>query len=162
MELDELKQRLAYDPQTGIVRLRKSNRQLMPDAYGMISIYVHAEVKNYKFKLDKLSYELGYERRVPSTHKVLHKNLDEADNRLVNLTTVHRATYRKITEAARNLNGALRIVPHPEDQFSYFVEHYQNCTLKRQLIQDVTLAKKQVLKLQLKFAKFLNRYCVFD
>lgn len=162
MELQELKERLMYEPLTGIVRLRKSNRQLMPDAYGMITVYVHADVKNYKFKLDKLAYELGNERRVPSTHKVLHKNLDEADNRLVNLTVVHRATYRKITETARNLNGSLRLVPHPEDQFSYFVEYYQNCTLKRQLVHDVTLAKKQLLKLQLKFAKFLNRYCVFD
>jgi hypothetical protein len=162
MTPEKLAEYLIYEPLTGNIRLRKNNRILIPDAYGFISLYIHKELKKHKLKVDKVAYELGNNRKVPASHRVLHKNLREEDNRLVNLTTVHRQTMRKINEAVRNLNGYLRMVPHPEDQFLYYIEYQDNGIYHRELRHDIVTARQHLLKLQLKFAKLLNKYCIFD
>jgi hypothetical protein len=93
---------------------------------------------------------------------VLHKNLNENDYRYCNLKLISKKTQNSIKEAYRNLNGYLKLQPHPKDMFSYVLIWKENGKDKILVVQDIVVAKRMLNKLQLKYAKILNRYCVFD
>jgi hypothetical protein len=46
--------------------------------------------------------------------------------------------------------------------FSYVLIWKENGKDKILVVQDIVVAKRMLNKLQLKYAKILNRYCVFD
>jgi hypothetical protein len=93
---------------------------------------------------------------------ILHKNLDESDYRYCNLKLISKKTYNSIKEAHRNLSGYLRLQPHPKDMFSYVLIWKENGKDKILVVQDIVVAKRMHNKLQLKYAKILSRYCIFD
>ena len=92
-----------YNPQNGEVRVRKSNKLLIPDEGGLVYVFDSQGVpKSVKYKLDKLAYFLWTGIFPSENSKILHKNLDDNDNRATNLLEVSRGTYNKIKEAEKN------------------------------------------------------------
>jgi len=163
MELERLKQLLRYDTLSGCVYLRKNNRKLLPDQAGSIVVYDgESERKINRFKLSTVAYALGFDRFPSKNQKVLHKNLDTNDNRLNNLQLVSSSVFRQIREAHKNLTTGIRIVPHSEDQFAYYLVWFSEGEEKRKVFYDIGTARKAQLKLQLKYSKVLTKYCIFD
>ena len=71
-------------------------------------------------------------------------------------------TGKRIKEAHKNLSGYLKIKPHPKDMFSYLLIWKENAKNRTLVVQDVVMVKRAYNKLQLKYAKILSKYCVFD
>lgn len=157
---------IEYDLLTGSFFLLKTTsggttkRQIFPNDDGYLLFY--RESTKYKLKANRLALELGTGKQIDAHKLVLHKNLDVNDYRLQNLCAVTRTVYKKVKEAHRNLNGALRLVPHPQDAFCYVVQWKEDNKQMQQVVQDVVVAKRLFTKLQLRFAKLLSKYCVFD
>lgn len=157
---------IEYDLHTGSFFLLKTTaggttkRQIFPNDDGYLLFY--RESTKYKLKANRLALELGTGKQIDANKLVLHKNLDTNDYRLQNLCAVTRTVYKKVKEAHRNLNGALKLVPHPTDAFSYVVQWKEDNKQMQQVVQDIVVAKRLFTKLQLRFAKLLNKYCVFD
>lgn len=118
--------------------------------------------KSVKYKLDKLAYFLWTGIFPSENSKILHKNLDDNDNRASNLVEVSRGTYNKIKEAEKNLDYGIRIGNHPTDQLSHILYWYENGAERFKVVGDIVVAKRLKTKLQLKYSKFLTKYCIFD
>lgn len=161
--LSEPNKHLSYSPLEGAFFLLKHDlhyRRVFPDELGFIS-FLRAG-KKYKVKANKFAVESIQGKAIAENKGILHKNLDKNDYRLCNLRVVPRTALLQIKEAHRNLSGYLRIVPHANDAFSYTLCWRENAKDKFRVLQDIVPAKREFNKLQLKFAKVLSRYCVFD
>lgn len=161
--LERLKELLEYDSSTGKVLLKKSKRILAPDQDGLVVIFDRlASPKVRKYKLERVAYFLAFGVFPREDQRVLHKNLDPEDNRIQNLSLVSRSVFRQIKEAHRNLTGGIHLIPHAVDQFSYILKWFEGGVEKSKIIQDIVVARRQQLKLQLKYSKILTKYCLFD
>jgi len=160
--IKRLKELLDYDPLTGRVTTKKG-RLLVPDDDGLVVVFDNLAVKrSVRYKLDRIAYALAFNKYPTVEQKVLHKNLDPTDNSMKNLTVVAKLTYRLINEARRNIEGGIKITPHPTDQFCYVLSWYSNNKEVQKTISDIGVARLEQLKLQLKYSKILTRHCVFD
>ena len=162
MDLKRLNELLVYSPHTGEIRMKASNTKITPDADGFYTIYDVLSKKRTKMKADRLSWSLGNNKRLQHSNKILHRNLRQLDNRLSNLVLVSPRVYSKINEASKNLGGALRITPHPNDRYDYIVYYFSDKLLKKEIYCDMIAARQRLIELQLKFAKVLTRHCNFD
>lgn len=161
LSVNQLEKLLDYDKETGKVRTKR-RRELLPDHDGLVVVFDNSSKKSYKLKLDKIAYALGYGVLPRKDQKILHKNLNSEDNRLRNLCVVSSKTYLQIKEAQKNLSVGIKLDLHPEDQFSYIVSWYEQGVHKQKTLHDIIQARKEQLRLQLKFSKILTKYCVFD
>ena len=126
----------------------------------------HISAKAFKLKFsikpEKLAWFMMF-GTIPSGRKrILHKNLDSLDNRFCNLCIVTNKELRQIREAYSNLKEFLRIVPHSTDQFSYVLHYKQDGVHVREVVNDIVIARRKLRRLQLKNAKILSKFCVFD
>lgn len=161
--LTRLRELLRYDPLTGEVQVAKSSRLLTPDHDGLVAIFdSEAKPKLKKYKLDKLAFALGYGYFPDKSRVILHKNLNSADNRICNLADVSRAENLAVNAARKNLDGGIRYVQHPRDQYCYILYWYEGIHEKSKKYSDVVSVKKAYLQLQLESSKTLTKYCVFD
>jgi hypothetical protein len=158
--LKELLLYCALEGEFHILKADKPYRRLFPDADGYLIFYKKG--KKYKMKANRVAIELGNNLIVPKDKVVLHRNLDYNDYRLQNLRLVTRKTFNTIKEAQRNLGGALRIVPHYQDMFSYTLSWREDGKDRVLVVQDIVVTRRLYNKLQLKYAKILSKYCVFD
>jgi hypothetical protein len=142
--------------------MRATNRKVLPDADGVVVIWDKQEKRKVKFKHDRLCWVLGNNKRLRKNQRILHKNLNSDDNRLVNLTAVSLAVFAKVKEAERNLRGELKIVPHATDQWDFCVHYFENKLKRSERYCDIIAAQQRFLVLQLKYAKVLTTYCVFN
>lgn len=162
MKPERLKELLTYDPLSGIVCSRKSNRRLIADYDGLVVIFDPIEKKSYKLKLDRIACTLAFGTPPSDNKRVLHKDLNVSDNSLKNLSVVSRSVFLAVKEAHKNLTQIIRLVQHPTDQFNYVVHWLDKGQERQKVVHDITEAKRLVLRLQLKYSKVLTRYCVFD
>jgi len=163
MNIINLKHIIEYDIFEGSFFIIKNNlryRRIFQNEDGYIIFYKNS--KRLKFKANKLAIELVQNIEVPKDKVVLHRNLDYNDYRLQNLRLVTRKTFNTIKEAQRNLGGALRIVPHHQDMFSYTLCWREDGKDRVLVVQDIVVVRRLYNKLQLKYAKILSKYCVFD
>lgn len=160
-----LSELLHYDGKLGVITRQTSGKALVPDYAGFVSIYDPITKKTAKLKLKNAAYILatGYWLKFSfDTCAVLYKNMDENDHRARNLLCINKTLYRQIKEAYRNINESIKLTQHPTDAFSYILHWYQNGAMRSKVIQDVVVAKREMLKLKLKYSKILTAYCVFD
>lgn len=162
MELTRLNELLVYEPLTGEVFTRSPFRKLLPDSEDFITIWDRETKKRTKFRVSRLCWTLGNNKKLRRNQKILHKNLDTQDNRLTNLRVIQPSIYNKIQEAAKNLRGGLKILPHHKDQFDYCVWFFDNKLYRKEQYCDIIAAQQRLLVLQLKSAKILTKYCIFE
>lgn len=154
---------LSYSALAGAFHILKEGkpfRRIFPDADGYLIFYKKG--RKYKLKANKVAVELGNALVIPKDKVVLHKNLDPEDYRLQNLKLVTRRAHCTIKEAHRNLSGALKIVPHHQDMFSYILCWREEGKDRVLVVQDIVIVRRLYTKLQLKYAKILSKHCVFD
>lgn len=157
---------LLYDLHEGLFYIVKSKdkpegkRQIFPDEEGYLTFF--RQGKKYKLKANKAAVEIGNNLEIQDDQVVLHKNLDYEDFSLKNLQLVSRDTLKQVKEAHRNLSGALLMKPHASNAFCYVLQWKEEGRVKTMLCEDVVVAKREYLKLKLKYAKLLSKYCVFD
>ena len=159
----QIKEVIDYDILDGSFYILKNNiryRKIFPNEDGYLVFYKQG--KRIKLKANRLAIELVQNIVVQKDKSVLHKNLDETDFRYCNLKLILKKTHNSIKEAHRNLSGYLKLQPHPKDMFSYILMWKENSKDKVLVVQDIVVAKRMYNKLQLKYAKILSRYCVFD
>lgn len=142
--------------------MRDTSRRVSADADGFVTIWDNVSKKKTKFKMDRLCWTIGNNKKLRKNQKVLHLNLNLKDNRLTNLKLVPSAVYNRIQEAAKNLSGALRIQPHPSDRYDIFVMYTYNKVQKKELFSDISIAQQRLIQLQLRNAKVLTKYCIFN
>lgn len=162
LDFKELNDLLCYSFD-GVFSLKKDGklkRIILPDEEGYLKFYRNG--RKYKIKANRAAMLLVTGKDLGLTDVILHKNLDQTDYRLQNLTIIDRGVYNKIKEAHRNLSGALSMSPHPTDAYSYVITWREAGKDRVKVVQDVVVARRIFVKLQLKYAKILNSYCVFD
>lgn len=162
MQPERLKQLLTYDPLSGAIHTRKSNRKLIADHDGLVIVFDPIEKKSYKLKLERIACTLAFGVAPSDNKRVLHKDLNVSDNSLKNLSIVSRAVFLAVKEAHKNLTQNIKMVQHPVDQFNYVVHWTEKGQDKQKVVHDITEARRLILKLQLKYSKVLTKYCVFD
>jgi hypothetical protein len=168
-----IKDLIDYDILTGAFYILKNNtryRRIFPSEDGYLIFYRNK--RRIKLKANKAAIDFvnesnqinQYNKDNPDiiTKVVLHKNLNEDDYRYCNLRLISKKVYNIIKEAHRNLSGALKLQPHSKDVFSYVLTWKENSKDKVLVVQDVVIAKRLYNKLQLKYAKILNKFCIFD
>ena len=159
----QIKDLVEYDIIEGSFFILKNNsryRKIFPNEDGYLVFYKNA--RRIKLKANRVAIELVQNIVVQKDKAVLHKNLDETDFRYCNLKLISKKTYNTIKESHRNLSGYLKLQPHPKDMFSYVLIWKENGKDKILVVQDIVVAKRMYNKLQLKYAKILSKYCVFD
>ena len=159
----EVKELIDYDILTGDFFILKNNsryRKIFPNEDGYLVFYKNA--RRIKLKANKVAIELVQNIIVQKDKVVLHKNLDETDYRYCNLRLISKKIYNSIKEAHRNLSGYLKLQPHQKDMFSYVLIWKENSKDKIIVVQDIVVAKRMYNRLQLKYAKILSKYCIFD
>ncbi len=150
----------ALDGSFSVLRGSGVYRNVQPTEEGYLIFY--RQGTKYKLKANRIAIELGNNIIVPKDKVVLHRNLDYNDYRLQNLKLVSRKTYNEIKEARRNLTSHLKLTPHYQDMFSYLLSWRENGKDRVLVVQDIVVARRLYAKLQLKYAKILSKYCVFD
>jgi len=176
-----IKDLIDYDILTGAFYILKNNtryRRIFPSEDGYLIFYRNK--RRIKLKANKAAIDFVNESNQGNqsnqyntssnisdnsdiiTKVVLHKNLNEDDYRYCNLRLISKKVYNIIKEAHRNLSGALKLQPHSKDVFSYVLTWKENSKDKVLVVQDVVIAKRLYNKLQLKYAKILNKFCIFD
>ncbi len=162
-----LLQEVSYNANEGTFFVIGTGKQVIPDIDGFCWHYSklgteNNKTKTIKIKANRLACLLGFGKAVRKDQRILHRNLIESDCRLRNLQVIPRKLYLVIEEARVNLDSKLRLVAHPNDQFSYFLHYRSEGRDKRELILDIVIAKKRLNKLQLKYSKILSKYCLFE
>jgi hypothetical protein len=169
-----IKDLIDYDIITGAFYILKNNtryRRIFPSEDGYLIFYRNK--RRIKLKANKAAIDFvnnnnniniinNTDNTDISNKVVLHKNLNEDDYRYCNLRLISKKVYNIIKEAHRNLSGALKLQPHSKDVFSYVLTWKENSKDKVLVVQDVVIAKRLYNKLQLKYAKILNKFCIFD
>ena len=161
LKVEKLKELLKYSPETGEFT-KNSGKPLVPDFSNLLHIYDPETRKVTKMKADLVAWILFSGGLLLPDYKILHKNMQDSDNRINNLTCVSTVEYKQIKEAYLNLTEDIQLFMHPKDKFSYIVQYRENGVIKKKVIKDNEVAKKFVLKLKLKYSKILTRYCIFD
>lgn len=159
----QIKDLVDYDILEGSFFILKNNsryRKIFPNEDGYLVFYKNA--RRIKLKANRVAIELVQDIVVQKDKAVLHKNLNDADFRYCNLRLISKKIFNSIKESHRNLSGYLKLQPHPKDMFSYVLIWKENGKDKIIVVQDVVVAKRMYNKLQLKYAKILSKYCVFD
>lgn len=159
----QIKELIDYDILEGSFFILKNNiryRKIFPNEDGYLIFYKNS--KKIKLKANRLAIELVQNIIVQKDKVILHKNLNENDYRYCNLKLISKKIYNSIKEAHRNLSGYLRLQPHHKDMFSYVLIWKENGKDKILVVQDIVVAKRMHNKLQLKYAKILSKYCIFD
>ena len=155
---------LQYNKYTGQLYLLDSSSSIIKEIIPDIFYYVQFSIKDnyniykYKLKYSNLIWLLIYNHRPTAKEKILHKDLDLSNFKLNNLVLVSSSTFFSIKEALQNLQGRLRIIQNPRDRLSYILEYKHRGRLFKEVLGDIGIAKKKMLRLQLKYMKFISSY----
>lgn len=162
MKIKEISELLEYNPLTGKVLNKSTGNFLSLLDEGWTSFKNHITGKQVKIKMNKLCYSLGTKEEVQKTQKIIHKNLDDTDFRLNNLTCLDADDYKIYKEALKNLQGGIKVVPHPNMVGEYRISWFSDSIKKTKVIKDIVVVKRFETRLKLKYSKILSRYTVSD
>lgn len=162
LTVERLRELLSFNPITGELVFNSTGSVKVPSEEGYIEIYDKQLKKNHKLKADKLCWALAHGIRPRKGQYILHKDFNEHNNKLNNLLLVSRLVYFQLKEAYRNMTSGIKITPHETDQFTYVVSWYSGNILHKKTIGDLILARRFMVKLQLKYSKILTKYCLFE
>jgi hypothetical protein len=161
LKLKEILSFVLYEPDNGNLFLLKNSekyRRLIPNYEGMLQTTING-VK-IKMKYNKFVYFVHTGKLIKDKYTIFHKDLNKNNFEFRNLLVITKEQNFKIIESIKNLKGALKLNMHPYDMFSYVLEYKENGRTKKEVISDITVAKKRLSKLQLKFSKYVCKYVI--
>jgi hypothetical protein len=159
LDLALISKYLQYDPVLGdvyFIKEAKPARKLVPDETNRILTTVAKQ--KLKIKADRLIWYLVYKHQPTRNQIIFHKNLDPKDNRILNLSLITKTEYLRIIEAMKNISGTLKLLPHPTDAFCYVLQYKLHGRLRKEVVSDITIAKRKFVRLQLKFVKLIGKF----
>ena len=151
---------LSYDKDSGRVSIKKSDRTLLADDTGAVTIYDPSVKMKRKVKLDTLAWMLLHKQELPNSYRILHKNLDLEDNSAKNLLAILRQEYSKVIEAINNLDGYLKVTLHPSDNYKYVMSYRQDGVERKETYDDIDRARQAEQHMKVYFVKLINRYAI--
>lgn len=154
---------LEYEPENGMLYILKNNirhKLLVPDELHSAHTTIYGT--RIKIKYNRLVWFVLYHEVLQDSETILHRDLDDSNYRRNNLTKISKDIHLGIVEAMKNLSGALKITQHPKDTFACVLEYKQDGRMKKETFQDPTTAKKKLLRMQLRYIKFLGKYIITD
>lgn len=165
MTLKELIKYIKYDAYTGKLYSMSKNslctdRELIPNEANKITSTVRGVT--LKIKADRLIWYIVHGKQPTRHQTIFHKNMDNSDNRLHNLVLLNRKEYLRLVEAMKNISGDLKLAPHGSDMFSFVLSYKNNGRLMKEVVYDLTIARRKFTRLQLKFVKLISKYTVSD
>jgi len=166
VNLKDLLKFIHYDACAGTFYcLSKSNpprpeRQLIPDEENRIITTIHGA--KLKIKADRLAWFISTGKQPARFQVVFHKNMDSLDNRFHNLILLQKKEYLQLIESMKNISGDLKLIPHNTDMFSYILCYKHNGRIRKEVIQDISVARRKFTKLQLKYVKLISKYTLSD
>jgi hypothetical protein len=135
----------------------QQDRRLFPNEEGNISYFCAATRKPVKRKASVLAWEILYNCSARDLY-ILHRDLDESNLKGSNLFALNRKEYIRYKDCLSNVQGAIRLHPHPTDAFSYIVYHRRGNKLKQNTFKDIVSALRFKKKMLLFSLKVLGRY----
>ena len=151
---------LSYDNNTGRISVKKSDRTLVADEAGTVTIYDPSAKIKRKIKLDVLAWVMFHKQELPNSYRIMHKNLDLEDNSAKNPLAILRQEYSKVTEAINNLEHYMKVQLHPNDQYKYVLSYRIDGTDRKETYDDIDRARQAQKDLEVYFVKLINRYAI--
>ena len=133
------------------------DRRLVTDFFDMITYVCAFTKKNVKKKAAVLAWEI-MNGKLPKDHKVYQKDFNRNNYQLYNIGCVSARKFVSITDAVYNLKGGVRVVPHPNDAYIYFVQYKVQGKIKRKRCHDIVQALRIKRMVQINSTKVLGRY----
>lgn len=159
MKLNKILEHIECNHSTGELFVLKNNkryRKIVPNEDNIAIVSINKT--KIKMKYDRLVWCVVYKTNLSTNEVVFHKDLDDENCKVNNLSLIDKSLHFKILEAMKNINGALRLIPHPTDVFCYVLEYKQSGRLRKEVISDITVARKKLLRMQLRYIKFVSKY----
>lgn len=160
VSVQRLREILQYDPATGDISIRKSTRKLIPDEYGLVTVYDGISKTKRKIKLDKLAWMLLHGAELEKDRRILHKNLNDSDNSAKNLVALDKKDCFMVYEALNNLETYLKVQLHPTDQYKYVVSYRHFCVDRRETFDSIEAARERQEEIKKKLVLFVNKFIV--
>lgn len=154
---------IEYNPNTGelfVLKNSKPYRKIYANEDDTVIISINKT--QIKMKYDRLVWCIFHKVLLKPTEVVFHKDLDQNNNRINNLCIISKSLHAQILEAMKNLSGTLRLIPHQTDAFCYVLEYKDKGRLKREVISDIVIARKKLLKMQIRYIKFVSQYVLTE
>lgn len=161
VDFERIKTLVQYEKETGVIYSINTGRVVTADYNLQVIVYDPFTRKRTKVKKDILCWMLLNDKLLPDDHRVLHRNLNEEDCTASNLLCLPRNIYNIIQEAYRNLSRHLKLIAHETDKYSYKLIYYKDGKKVQQVCGDIVQANRELTRLRLKYAKILNKYCIF-
>lgn len=151
-----------YNPVTGEVHSKTKKTKLAADENSYVSVTDPVLKKKHKIQIGKLCYLLWFNEEPPKGYKIFYKNLDKTDCRIENIGIISESNWKILKEAIKNIQGGIRLSPHPIDRWAHRLYWFENGIEKLRIIQDFGVAKRLELKLKLKYSKVVSKFCYCD
>jgi hypothetical protein len=163
--LKEIIKYIKYNPITGDLYCSSRtsslyDRKLIPNELNNITTTVRGA--SLKIKADRLIWFITSGKQPTRNQTVFHKNLDELDNSLINLVLINKKEHLQLVEAMKNISGDLKLVPHITDMFSFVLCYKYQGRVVKEVVQDLSIARRKFNKIQLKCIKLISKYTVSD
>jgi hypothetical protein len=164
LKTSDLHPGIAYDYQNGkFYRLNAPestvDRQIFPCEDGYLTYFCAFRKKRIHRKASVLAYEILKDSPIGNL-KVYHKNLVESDYRGINLGYCQKEEYKAIRDGLYNLNGGIRLRPHPNNVHVYQVFFRKNGRETYITFDDIVFAMRFHRRLLYRTMKMLNKYLV--
>lgn len=131
--------------------------EIVPDDTGMLSFYCKVKRKVVRKKALFLAYE-SLHGPIPEDHLVFQKDLDETNYKGSNLMCLHKDEVRDIKDALYNVQGGIKLVPHPNNAYAYVLIYKEKGRKQQISTQEITKALRLKRKIIHKCQKYLNSY----
>jgi hypothetical protein len=162
MQVPRLRELYSYDKLTGYVKNIRLDRRVMPDHAGFVMLFEPNTKHAQKFKLTKLCYSLETGIDCKKEDRVIQKDLNEDNYKFDNLRLMSKEEYAVYKNAFRNINGGICLKIYPLDVYSYKLYWYEDGKQCSRIVGDIVTARREEIKMKLKYTKILSRFCVSE
>ena len=136
-----------------------NDKLLKIDDEGYLLYRYNINERLLKRKAINVAWEFMYEK-IPEKKIIFPKDFNYKNCSGYNLICVSKKVFQTITDAYRNVNGEIKLIPHKTDMYSYVVKYRKNGTTSTIKYHDIVQALKTRDKLLLKSMKILGKYII--
>ncbi len=155
-----------YDVESGRLYRRKLlnivsdeiDRELFPDAFGIVSYSCCVSGKTVRKKIEILLYEILH-GKLPADHKVYFKDFDSTNYKGSNIGVMSKIEYTRLKDSLYNAENC-KVIRHPTDMLIYLVKYKHDNRMKTRRCHDIVQALRIQRAVTYTALKYLNKYYV--